>query len=78
MARLTDEAGLSLDFVDRDQVLVTFNPKKLVTRLPDCPPDHADRLVHAAVLEVPSGKVLKEADWYLHDHRRYIWSLAGC
>jgi len=77
MARLTDEAGLSLDFVDRDHVLVTFNPKKLVTRLPDCPPDHADRLVHAVVMEVPSGKVVKEADWYLHDHRRYIWSLGS-
>jgi VWFA-related protein len=77
MARLTDEAGLSLDFVDRDHVLVTFNPKKLVTRHPDCPPDHADRLVHAAVLDVSGGKAVKEADWYLHDHRRYIWSLGS-
>jgi hypothetical protein len=56
MARLTDEAAVSLDFVDRDHVLVTFNPKKLVTRPPDCPPYHADRLVHAAILEVPPGK----------------------
>jgi hypothetical protein len=77
MARLTDEAGLSLDFVDRDHVLVTFNPKKLVTRHPDCPPDHADRLVHAAVVEVSGGKAVQEADWYLHDHRRYIWSLGS-
>src|SRR5690348_13491456 len=77
MARLTNEVGLSLDFVDRDHVLVTFNPKKLVTRHPDCPPDHADRLVHAAVLQVSGGKALKEADWYLHDQRRYIWSLGS-
>ncbi len=75
MARLTDEAELSLNFVDRDHVLITFNPKKLFTRLADCPPSHADRFVHAAVLEVPTGKVVKEADWYLHDHRRYLWPL---
>jgi VWFA-related protein len=77
MARLTDEAGISLDFVDREHVLVTFNPKKMVTRQPDCPPEHADRLVHAAVVEVSEGKAVKEADWYLHDHRRYIWSLGS-
>lgn len=77
MARLTEEAGLSLHFVDRNHVLVTFNPKKLVTRHSDCPPDHSDRMVHAAVLEVPGRKVVKEADWYLHDHRRYIWSLGS-
>ncbi len=75
MARLTDEAELSLNFVDRDHVLLTFNPKKLFTRLSDCPPSHADRLVHAAVLELPTGKVEKETDWYLHDHRRYLWPL---
>ena len=75
MARLTDEAEVSLNFVDRDHVLITFNPKKLLTRLFDCPPGHADRLVHAAVLELPSGKVVKETDWYLHDHRRYLWPL---
>ena len=77
MARLTDEAGMSLDFVDRDHVLVTFNPKKLFTRLSNCPPGHADRLVHAAILEVPSGKIVRETDWYLHDHRRYIWPLGS-
>ena len=75
MARLTDEIGGSLNFVDRDHVLVTFNPKKLFTRLSDCPPSHADRLMHAAVLEVPGGKVVRETDWYLHDRRRYLWPL---
>jgi VWFA-related protein len=77
MARLTDEAELSLNFVDRDHVLITFNPKKLFTRLSDCPPGHADRLVHAAVLELPTGKIVKETDWYLHDHRRYLWPLGS-
>jgi len=77
MARLASQANLSLDFVDRTHVLVTFNAKKLLQRLPDCPPSHQDRLMHAAILEVPSGKIVKETDWYLHDGKRYLWTLGS-
>jgi VWFA-related protein len=76
-ARESGGSNLSLDFVDAHHVLLTFNPKKLFKRLPDCPPTHADRLIHALVLEVPSGKVVKETDWYLHDSRRYVWPLGS-
>lgn len=58
-------------------ILVTFNPKRLFKRLPECPSTHADRLIHAVVMEVPSGKVVKEANWYLHDLRRYVWNLGA-
>jgi VWFA-related protein len=75
--RLTDEADLSLDYVDAQHVLLTFNPKKLLRRDPNCPPGHDDRMIHAAILEVPSGKRVKEADWYLHDQRRYLWPLGS-
>lgn len=74
-ARQSGGANLSVDFLDADHVLVTFNPKKLFKRLPECPPSHADRQVHAMVLAVPGGTVVKEADWYLHDSRRYVWRL---
>ncbi len=74
-ARLSGAANVSLNFLDARHVLLTFNPKKLFTRQPDCPPSHDDRLMHVAVLEVPSGKVVKQADWYLHDARRYLWEL---
>ncbi|HET6176053.1 MAG TPA: VWA domain-containing protein, partial [Candidatus Sulfotelmatobacter sp.] len=77
MARRSGASNLSLDFLDRDHVLFTFNPKKLFARHPDCPPTHDDRLVHAAVIEVSTGKVLKQADWYLHDSRRYLWTLGA-
>jgi hypothetical protein len=77
MDRLSeDESSVSLNFVDADHILLTFNPKKLFQRLPTCSPDHQDRLVHAGILEVPSGEVVKEADWYLHDRRRYLWPLS--
>jgi VWFA-related protein len=74
-ARQSGGAHLSVDFLDSNHVLVTFNPKKLFKRLPECPPSHADRLVHAMVVAVPSGAVVKESDWYLHDSRRYVWRL---
>jgi hypothetical protein len=70
------QPSLSLDFVDTNHVLLTFNRKQLIQRLPECPPDHEDRLMHAAVLEIPSGKVVVETDWYLHDRRRYLWPLS--
>jgi VWFA-related protein len=74
--RLTeDEPAVSLDFVDADHVLLTFNRKKLWQRLPGCPPEHDDRIMHAVILELPSGNVQAESDWYLHDRRRYLWPL---
>ena len=74
-ARLSGAVNVSLNFLDARHVLLTFNPKRLFTRLPECPPSHDDRLMHVAVLEVPGGKVVRQADWYLHDARRYLWEL---
>jgi len=74
---LEDEPNVSLNFVDTNHLLLTFNPRKLFQRLPGCAPEHQDRLVHAVVLEVPGGKVVHEADWYLHDRRRYLWPLGS-
>ncbi|HYM75953.1 MAG TPA: VWA domain-containing protein [Candidatus Dormibacteraeota bacterium] len=34
-------------------------------------------MVHAVVLDASNGKVLSQADWYLHDSRRYVWPLGG-
>ncbi len=77
MDRLSeDQPSVTLDFVDADHVLLTFNNKKLFHRQPDCPPTHEDRLMHAVILELPSGKVVREANWYLHDRRRYLWPLS--
>jgi len=67
----------SLNFVDANHVLVTFNRKGMVKRLPECTPDHEDRLMHAAIVEISSGKVVTETDWFLHDRRRYVWPLTS-
>ncbi len=71
MERRSGKINLSVDFIDDDHVLFAFNPKKLFKRLPTCPPTHDDHLIHAAVLELSTGKILREADWYVHDARRY-------
>ena len=77
MARRSDKVNFTLDFMDGEHLLLTYNPKKMVNRLPECPPTHDDHLIHAAVLDAASGKVLRSADWYLHDARRYLWRLSS-
>jgi len=72
-----DEPTVSLNFVDAGHVLVTFDPKKMFHRLPECTSAHQDRLMHAAVLDLGSGKLVTQADWYLHDHRPYLWPLGS-
>ncbi len=71
-----DQRNVSLDFIDPQHVLLTFNRRQMFQRLPECTPDHEDRLMHAVILEIPGSKVVTEADWYLHDRRRYLWPLA--
>src|SRR3984957_17921062 len=73
--QLGDEVSATVDYVDAKHVLLTFDRRKLLTRLPDCPSTHGDRMIHAVILEISSGKAVTEADWYLHDRRRYLWSL---
>jgi VWFA-related protein len=76
MDRLSEnQPAVTLDFADDSHVLLTFNQKKLWQRLHECRPEHEDRLMQAAILELRSGKVVHEADWYLHDRRPYLWPL---
>ena len=78
MDRISEnQPPVTLDFVDETHVLLTFDQKKLSRRLPECPPEHEDRLMHAGILEVPGGKVVQEADWCLHDRRPYLWPLGN-
>jgi VWFA-related protein len=72
---LGDEVGVTVDFVDAKHVLLTFDRRKLLKRLPDCPSTHEDRMIHAVIIEIPGGKAVREADWYLHDRRQYLWPL---
>ena len=77
MARRADKVNFTIDFIDSNRLLLTYNPKKMFVRHPECPPTHDDHFIHAAVLDAQTAKVLYSADWYLHDGRRYLWSLGS-
>jgi hypothetical protein len=66
---------LSVNFVDSDHLLFTYSQRGLVPRLEGDPVDDEDRVVAAKLIELPSGKVVAQTQWHLHDHSRYLWSL---
>lgn len=75
-AYLNFRLGLvSLDFIDDQHLLFTFHKSGLMERVPDDPVDDDDQVIHADVLDIASGKVLRQADWRMHDKEAYLWAL---
>ena len=72
---LSGAVGLTVDFVDSDHLLVTFNTRHLMKREPDEQAGDDDRSVAALLVELPSGKVLAQAEWRLHDRLQYLWNM---
>ena len=71
-------AGASMATVhvlDGSHVLFTYSLRGLVPRLPGDDANDSDRQVAAVLVEVPSGKVLAQTKWHLHDHGRYLWNV---
>ena len=74
--RLADGSAMAtLDYVDASHVLVTFALRDLIPRDKDDPPGDNDRLVGAYLLELPSGKLVAQTKWHLHDRGHYLWNL---
>lgn len=65
----------SLDFFDATHVLLTFRQPQLLVRQQGT--DGLDQVIHADVLELPTGKIVAEEQWLLHDRGRYMWRLAN-
>ena len=72
LARYTSS---SLDFLDATHLLLTFRQPRLLLRQEGS--DGLDQVIHADVLELPSGKIVAEEQWLLHDRGRYLWRLAN-
>jgi hypothetical protein len=66
---------LTVDFVDNDHLLVTFGVRRLMKREVNPPPDDDDRVVAAALVELPTGKVLARTEWRFHDRGQYLWNI---
>lgn len=64
----------SLDFLDPTHLLLTFREPHLMVRQQGS--DGLDQAIQADVLELPTGKVVAEDEWLLHDRGRYLWRLA--
>lgn len=68
-------ASATLDFIDNDHLLFTFRDAGLMRRLPGDPTDDEDQVIDADVLEIPSGKVVRQTQWRMHDRAQYLWPL---
>lgn len=65
----------SLDFIDATHLLLTFREPRLLSRGQST--GGLDQVIHADVLELPTGKVVAEDQWLMHDRGRYLWRLAN-
>jgi hypothetical protein len=65
----------TVDFIDNDHLLFTFHVNRLMHRLPECDAGDNDQIIHAEVVDIASGKVTQQADWRMHDRKRYLWAL---
>jgi hypothetical protein len=63
----------SLDFLDPTHVLLTFREPRLLLRQQGSA--GLDQVIEADVVELPTGKVVAEDQWLLHDRARYLWRL---
>ena len=75
LERFTLRGNVTVHFLDREHVLVSFDARKLMKRVPETATGHQDRMIRAEVLDVATGTITKQAEWYVHDKRRYLWPL---
>ena len=78
--RFTYRFNLSLNFVDSNHLLFTFNAhssKTLQVRHPDCTPASSCHMVHAVVIDLSNNAATAEADWAIFDYQRYLWPLGN-
>jgi hypothetical protein len=67
----------TVSYIGSNRLLFTFNPHLLVART------NADisvpklHIVRAALIDLPTMKVLRTVDWRIHDNRQYLWSLGA-
>ena len=72
--RLSSEA---LGFFDNDHLLFTFRVGGLLKRLPNDPAGDDDQQIRAVVLDVKTGKMVRQTEWRMHDRGPYLWPFVG-
>lgn len=70
-------SSVTLGFFDDDHLLFTFHEAGLMKRLPQDPADDEDQMIRALVVDARTGKVLKQAEWRMHDRNQFLWPFPG-
>jgi hypothetical protein len=66
-------SSASLGFFDDDHLLFTFRMGGLLRRLPSDRDGDEDQQIRAVVLDVKTGKVVRQTEWRMHDRLQYVW-----
>jgi len=77
LERFTLRGNVTVHFLDREHVLVSFDARKLMKRVPETATGHQDRMIRAEVIDVASASISRQTEWYVHDKRRYLWPLTS-
>ena len=67
----------SLVWLGSHQLMVAFNPHKLIPRDGSTASGATLRRIHAVVLDLPTQKIVSTADWDLPDTQPYLWQLSN-
>ena len=74
---LDGSSMLALHYVDDTHLLVTFDARHLIPRIPNDPPTDQDHTVAFLLLELPTGRLLARSELLVHDHGQYLWNLGN-
>lgn len=66
-------SSAAMGFLDNDHLLFTFRVGGLLRRLPSDRLDDDDQEIRAVVLDLDTGKVVKQIQWREHDRSEYLW-----
>jgi hypothetical protein len=66
---------VTVHFVDKDHLLITFGLRRLMKREVDDPQTDDDHTIGAFLVAIPSGRVIAKTEWRAHDRGQYLWDL---
>ncbi|HEX3660968.1 MAG TPA: hypothetical protein VHU89_06030 [Acidobacteriaceae bacterium] len=66
-------SSAAMGFLDDDHLLFTFRVGGLLKRLPSDQLDDDDQEIRALVLNLHTGRVVKQTQWREHDRSAYLW-----
>ena len=66
---------VSLDFIDENRLLFSFHVASGLRERDSDGDQEARQRIHAAVVDISTGKAGAEAEWTMPDRRRYLWML---